>query len=293
MPNHFADRFTAAVKEKGTPICVGLDPRLSQIPEFIRKKHGNPADALIEFNKGIIDAVCDLVPVVKPQVAFYEIFGPEGMRAFAETLRYASSKGLITIADVKRNDIGSTAEGYADAYLTKGAPFEADSVTINAYLGWDGVKPFSDKARVYGKGFFALVKTSNPSSADLQDLTMKDGRSVYEIMGHFVDSWGADDLGKCGYSFVGAVCGATYPKQAAKLREIMPNTIFLVPGYGAQGGGASEVKPCFKNGEGAIVNNSRGITFAYEKSDKFTDKEYAEAARDAVLAMKKDLENIL
>lgn len=293
MSNHFADRFTSSVKEKGAPICVGLDPRLNQIPKFIREKHKDPADALLEFNKGIIDAVYDIVPVVKPQVAFYEIFGPEGMRVFAETLKYASLKGLITIADVKRNDIGSTAEGYADAYLVKGAPFEADSITVNAYLGWDGIKPFSDKARVHGKGFFALVKTSNPSSADLQDLTMKDGRAVYEIMGHFVDSWGADDLGECGYSFVGAVCGATYPKQAVKLREIMPNAIFLVPGYGAQGGGASEVKPCFKNGGGAIVNNSRGITFAYEKSDKFTEKQYAEAARDAVLAMKKDLESVL
>ena len=199
---------------------------------------------------GIIDAVCDLVPVVKPQVAFYEIFGPEGMRAFAETLKYASSKGLITIADVKRNDIGSTAEGYADAYLTKGAPFEADSVTINAYLGWDGVKPFSDKAREYGKGFFALVKTSNPSSADLQDLTMKDGRAVYEIMGHFVDLWGADDLGECGYSFVGAVCGAILSKAGRETARNYQFTIFLVPGM-APREEELEVKPCFKR-EGGL-----------------------------------------
>lgn len=294
MSNHFADRLCAAIKAKGTPICVGLDPRFDQIPKFIRDKHKNPVSALLEFNKGIIDAVYNLVPVVKPQVAFYEIFGPSGMEAFAETLKYASKKGLITIADVKRNDIGSTAEAYASAYLTKNAPFEADSITINAYLGLDGVKPFSDLARKNGKGFFALVKTSNPSSSDLQDVMVKDGKTVYELMGYFVDSWGADDLGECGYSFIGAVCGATYPMQATKLREIMPNSIFLVPGYGAQGGGANDVKPCFKpDGTGAIVNNSRGIIFAYEKSDKFTEEEYAEAAREAVISMKEDLAKVL
>ncbi|MBU1992705.1 orotidine-5'-phosphate decarboxylase [Patescibacteria group bacterium] len=293
MSNHFADRFTQAVKDKGTPICVGLDPRLDQIPSQIKDKNPNPADALLAFNKGIIDAVHDLVPVVKPQVAFYEIYGADGMKAYSETLKYASSKGLITIADVKRNDIGSTAAGYAQAYLEKGAPFEADSLTLNAYLGWDGIEPFVEKARANGKGMFILVKTSNPSSADLQDVQMSDGRTNYEIMGSYVDSWGADDIGESGYSFVGAVVGATFPRQAAKLREIMPNTIFLVPGYGAQGGGAEDVKPCFKDGVGAIVNSSRGITFAYEKMDGFDEKTYAEAARKAVLMMKEDLAGVL
>lgn len=293
MSSHFADRFTQAVAKKETPICVGLDPRLKQIPKFIRDKYPDPSDAILYFNKGIIDAVFDLVPVVKPQVAFYEIYGQSGMAAYSETLKYASSKGLITIADVKRNDIGSTAEAYAEAYLAKGSPFESDSITLNAYLGWDGIKPFCDKARENGKGLFILVKTSNPSSSDLQDLQMKDGRTIYEIMGHFVDSWGANDISESGYSFIGAVVGATHPSQAAKLRGIMPNSIFLVPGYGAQGGSSNDVKPCFQDRKGAIVNSSRGIIFAYESLPEFSEKKYAEAAREATFKMKRDLANVL
>lgn len=311
MTKHFADRLIEAVKAKGNAICVGLDPRLEQVPKFIKEKvlEGKDktplaaaADAILEFNKGIIDAVFDLVPVVKPQSAFYEIFGHEGVRAFEETLKYAKKKGLITIADVKRNDIGSTAEGYAKGYLGEVDVFEgedevvvpvfdADAITLNAYLGWDGVKPFIEECDKYGKGIFILAKTSNVSSGDLQDLEMKDGKAVYEIMGHLIESWGADHIGESGYSLVGAVVGATYPAQAKKLRAIMPQNIFLVPGYGAQGGGAEGVRPCFnEDGLGAIVNNSRGIIFAYEKA-KVDEKNYAQAARDAVIAMKKDLEN--
>lgn len=313
MAKNFADKLIEAVKKKGNPICVGLDPRWEQIPDFIkrkalRQKDKSPTtiavDAILEFNKGIIDAVCDIVPVVKPQIAFYEIYGHNGIWCYEETLKYAKSRGLITIADVKRNDIGSTAAAYAQAYLGEMALFEgedeivmpifdADSVTVNPYLGWDGIKPFVDECNKYEKGIFVLVKTSNKSSVDLQDLEMKNGKAVYEVMGHMVDSWGADEIGENGYSFVGAVVGATYPAQAAKLRKIMPNSIFLVPGYGAQGGGASDVKPCFnKDGLGAIVNNSRGIIFAFEKSENFTSEAYAEAARAAVLEMKKDLESV-
>ncbi len=308
-PFHFADRLNAAIQKKKSVICVGLDPRLEQVPEFIQKKarvqHKNPmtaaAEALLEFNKGIIDAVADLVPVVKPQVAFYEQYGHEGMRAFEETLRYAREKGVMTIADIKRGDIGSTAEAYARAFLGKVNlfgdevfSFDADAVTIAPYLGWDGVKPFVAEAAKYGKGVFVLVKTSNASSGDLQDLTMKDSKAVYEIMGHFVDSWGADELGESGYSLVGAVVGATYPDQASKLRKIMPQNIFLVPGYGAQGGTAKDVVPCFnEDGMGAVVNSSRGITFAWENSDSFTEKDYADAARDAVVRMQKDLDAVL
>lgn len=316
---NFADKLIEAVKKKGNPICVGLDPRLSQIPESIKQralmvknKDGETlsptaaaAWALYEFNKGIIDAVHDLVPVVKPQIAFYEIFGAEGVKAYVDTLKYAKSKGLLTIADAKRNDIGSTAEAYAQSFLGEVAIFEdsenevvmpifeADSITINPYLGWDGVKPFVQEAEKYGKGVFVLVKTSNKSSGDLQDLEMKDGKALYEIAGHLVDSWGADVVGESGYSLVGAVVGATYPEQAKKLRAIMPQAIFLVPGYGAQGAGAEDVKPCFnKDGLGAIVNNSRGIIFAYEKLGMLPDA-YEEAARTAVLEMKKDLESVL
>jgi orotidine-5'-phosphate decarboxylase len=305
IPFNFADRLNVAIKAKGSAICVGLDPRLEQIPMFIKEKQAGlhkgamtiAAESILEFNRGIIDAVADLVPVVKPQVAFYEQYGYEGMRAYEETLWYARDKGLLTIADVKRNDIGSTAEGYARAFLGKVNlfgkevfAFDADSATVSPYLGYDGIKPFIGQARKYGKGMFILVKTSNPSSADLQDLQMKDGNTIYEIMAQFVESWGADDIGQSGYSFVGAVVGATFPDQAAKLRKLMPKNIFLVPGYGAQGGTAGDVAVCFnKDGLGAVVNSSRGITFAWENSDKFTEKDFAEAARAAVLSMKKDL----
>lgn len=305
-PFHFADRLNAKIKEKGSAICVGLDPRLEQIPDFIKEekaaKHKNDmtaaAESILAFNKGIIDAVCDLVPVVKPQLAFYEQYGHEGVRAFEETLQYAREKGLLTIADAKRGDIGSTAEAYAKAFLGKVdvngkevASFDADAVTVNPYLGFDGVKPFLKECRTYGKGIFVLIKTSNVSSADLQDLEMKDNNAVYEIMAQYLESWGADDVGDSGYSFVGAVVGATFPDQAKKLRKLMPRNIFLVPGYGAQGGSAKDVKACFnEDGLGAIINSSRGIIFAWENSDRFTEKDYGEAARQAVLTMKKDLE---
>ena len=322
---NFADKLIEAVKAKGNAICVGLDPRLDKIPASIVNRalaytdddgqHLSPtaaaAKALFDFNKGIIDAVCDLVPVVKPQIAFYEIYGADGIKAYVDTLRYAKSKGLLTIADAKRNDIGTTAEAYAQAFLGEVQIFEgdnevvmpifeADSITINPYLGWDGIKPFLDECKKYGKGVFILVKTSNKSSGDLQDLIMQDvenkggpGKALYEIVGHLVDSWGADEIGENNYNFVGAVVGATFPEQAKKLREIMPNTIFLVPGYGAQGAGAKDVKPCFnEDGLGALINNSRGIIFAYEKLGMLPDA-YAEAARTAVLQMKKDLEEVL
>ncbi len=307
MP-HFADRLNAAIKKKHSAVCVGLDPRLEQLPDFIKRKkfdnHKNvfsaAAEAILEFNKGIIDAVCDLVPVVKPQIAFYEQYGHEGIRAYEETLVYARKKGLLTIADVKRNDIGSTAKAYAKAFLgkvdvfggRKVFSFDADAVTVNPYLGWDGIKPFVEEARKFGKGIFVLVKTSNPSSGDLQDLQTKDKKTVYEIMAHHLESWGADCLGESGYSFVGAVVGATFPQQAAVLRKLMPRSIFLVPGYGAQGATAKDVRPCFnKDGLGAIVNSSRGIIYAWKNSDTYTEKDYAQAAREAAIKMNKELGN--
>jgi orotidine-5'-phosphate decarboxylase len=307
---NFADILIEQIQAKKSVICVGLDPRLSKIPSFIQEAalKENPknklkaaAEAIIEFNKGIIDEVHDLVPCVKPQIAFYELFAEEGMRAYRETIEYAKSKGLLVIADAKRNDIGSTAEAYAQAFLGETdlfgeskAVLDADALTVTPYLGWDGIKPFVEVCKKYGKGIFILVKTSNPSSGDLQDLQMKDGNSVYEILGNFVESWGADELGEKGYSSIGAVVGATYPDQAEKLRKIMPQAIFLVPGYGAQGGGAEDVKPCFnEDGLGAIVNSSRGIIFAYEKSDKYDEGNYGKAARAAVVAMNEDLGKVL
>ena len=314
MAKNFADNLIEAIKVKNAPICLGLDPNFDKIPKFIKEKafqdrEKTPmacaANAILEFNKGIIDAIADLVPVVKPQIAYYEIFGHDGIWCYEETLKYAKSKKLLTIADAKRNDIGPTAAAYAQAFLGEiqigegeeeviVPGFDADSITVNPYLGWDGIKPFVEEARKYEKGIFALVKTSNPSSGDLQDLQMKDGAFIYEIMGGLVDSWGANEIGENGYSLLGAVVGATYPEQAKRLRMLMPNSIFLVPGYGAQGGGAAEVLPCFnKDGTGAIVNNSRGIIFAYEKMEGFVEADYAKAAREATIAMKKDLESVL
>jgi len=304
---HFADRVFEAVRLKGSPICVGLDPKLELIPAIIKgkalkenkDKFKAAAEAILAFNKAIIDEIHDLVPVVKPQVACFEQYGYEGMRAYAETLKYAKSKGLLTIADVKRGDIGSTAEAYSHAYLGKvnvfdeqQFVFDADAVTLNPYLGIDSIKPFMDDARKYNKGIFMLVKTSNKSSSNLQDLEMTDGNAVYQITAHYLDSWGSDDLGDCGYSLLGAVVGATFPAQAEKLRKIMPEAIFLVPGYGAQGGTAKDVKACFdENGRGALVNSSRSIIYAYKEMPHIHEKDFALAAREAVLKMKKDLES--
>jgi len=308
---NFADKLVAAIRAKGTPICVGLDPRIEEIPQFLVRAVASEGDysatmlaaqVIIAFNKAIIDAVHDLVPVVKPQIAFYEVFGEDGIYAYRETLRYARSKGLLTIADAKRNDIGSTAEAYAQAFLGEVSMFdgeefevvtpifEADSLTVTPYLGWDGVKPFLEEAEKYERGVFALVKTSNRSSGDLQDLVMADGRAVYEIMGHYVDSWGADYIGESGYSALGAVVGATYPEEAKKLRAIMPQAFFLVPGYGAQGATAADVAPCFNSdGLGALINNSRGIIYAYKKLEGFGEAAFAQAARAAVLEMREEL----
>jgi len=276
---HFADRLAEAVKVKNSVVCVGLDPRLEQIPEEIVKKQG-AAEAFLEFNKGIIDAVADLVPVVKPQIAFYEALGHEGFRVFEETCKYAQEKGLLVIADAKRNDIGSTAEAYAKAFLS-GEVVQADALTVNGYLGLDGVRPFVKECEEKEKGIFVLVKTSNPSSGDLQDrVTADENMSVAELMANFVDSWGDDFIGESGYGFVGAVVGATYPAELAKLRKVMKKAWLLVPGYGAQGGGAEDVKDAFDaNGMGAIVNSSRGIIFA-------------KSPREAVIKMNEELNGV-
>lgn len=318
---NFADRLIVAIKAKGNPVCVGLDPQLPQIPEFIKKrqveKFGDTfeaaANAFLEFNKGIIDAVCDIVPVVKPQIAFYEQYGFVGVWAYEETCKYAQAKGLIVIADAKRNDIGSTASGYAGAFLGevdlfdgKAKSLDADALTVTPYLGYDGIKPFVEVCREFGKGIFVLVKTSNPSSGDLQDQLLdekvKEGFGIegrmtnYALMSHLVESWGSDLMGESGYSSVGAVVGATHPTQAAEIRKYLPQAIFLVPGYGAQGGGAEDVRPCFNSdGLGAVVNSSRGIIFAYEKDDyakSYVAEAYAEAARAATLSMIEDLKRV-
>jgi len=286
---NFADRLTAAIDEKKSCVVVGLDPRVDALPAELRNRakpsDADAAEAILAFNARVIEAVAPHAVAVKPQVAFYEALGWHGFRAFAETIRIAHEYGLIVISDVKRGDIGSTAEAYAKAHLDR---FGADAVTVNPYLGTDSIAPFLKRA-TEGKGIFVLVKTSNPSSAELQDLAVSEA-TLYERVAALVDQWGKAHRGDSGYSAVCAVMGATFPEAAARLRERMPRAIFVVPGYGAQGGGAEECRPCFDSlGHGAVVNSSRGIIFAYNTRQTTPwEQAVAEAARD----MKKDLERV-
>lgn len=291
------------------PICVGLDPMLSYIPEQITKKafekHGETlagaAEAVWAFNKEIIDATCDLIPSVKPQIAMYEQFGLEGLAVYKRTVDYCQEKGLVVIGDAKRGDIGSTSAAYAAGHIGQVkvgskvySGFRTDFLTVNPYLGTDGVKPFVDVCKEQDKGLFVLVKTSNPSSGEFQDRLI-DGRPLYELVAEKVVEWGADCMDG-DYSNVGAVVGATYPEMSKKLRKLMPRTFFLVPGYGAQGGTAEDLKYCFNDdGFGAVVNSSRGIIAAYKKEAyaKFGSEHFGEASRQAVLDMIADIGRVL
>ena len=302
------EKLVERIKKLEAPIVVGLDPTLNFVPGFLIDKAINEkgetleaaADAIFEFNKKIVDAVYDLIPAVKPQIAMYEQFGIPGLMAFKKTLDYCHEKGLLVIGDAKLGDIGSTSTAYAIGHIgkvkvgsTEIAPFDEDFLTINPYMGSDSVVPFVEECKKYDKGLFILVKTSNPSSGEFQD--QKVGKkAVYELVGKKVDEWGAE-LIKNGYSDVGAVVGATYPEMGEVLREIMPKAYILVPGYGAQGGTAAELKPFFnKDGLGAIVNSSRGIIAAYkqEKYAEYGAEGFAEAARAAVIDMKNDIASI-
>ncbi len=294
------DILIEKIKEKNNPTVAGLDPKLDYLPQEMIdasfEKYGatfeGAADAIFEFNKTLIDALCDIVPAVKPQSAYYEMYGVEGIICLKKTMEYARSKGMYVILDAKRGDIGATSEAYAKAYLGKTAigdsqipAFGADCMTVNPYLGTDGVKPFVEQSVNNKKSIFVLVKTSNPSSGELQDL-ISGGKPIYEHMADLVKSWGIDNLGKYGYSQVGAVVGATYPEQAEKLRKLMPHTYFLVPGYGAQGGKASDVAKSFNgDGLGAIVNASRSIMCAYKKNGGSV----GEAARAEAIRMRDDI----
>ena len=298
------DKLLEKIAEKQNPTVAGLDPKLSYIPDSIReesyKKYGKTlegaADALFQFNKGLIDALCDIVPAVKPQAAYYEMYGWQGVKALTETIAYAKEHGMFVITDGKRNDIGATMTAYAAAHLGTTQvedvvvePFGADALTVNGYLGTDGIQPLLEVCGKEDKGIFVLVKTSNPSSGELQDRPLADGNTVYRAMGAMCEGWGEKLPGKYGYSGVGAVVGATYPAQLEELRAAMPHTFFLVPGYGAQGGAADDVAPGFdKNGLGAIVNSSRGIMCAWKKTGK-NGLDFAQAARNAALAMKEDI----
>ncbi len=297
------DKLIDRIVKLQNPTCVGLDTDFSYLPDDMREGMATfegVAEKLIEFNMNIIDKVCDIVPAVKVQVAYYEQYGYEGLRAFDYTVNYAKGRGMFVIADCKRNDIGSTAACYSKAYLgstdingKKIKAFPADMLTVNGYLGTDGIAPFVEDCKKFGKGIFVLVKTSNPSSGELQNLKLQNGLCIYEQMGALVEEWGKDCVGKYGYSSVGAVVGATHPEEAAKLRSQLKNTFFLIPGYGAQGGNAQMLKCCFDSrGLGGIVNNSRGIICAYKKP-QYSGMNYAEAARAACIDMQQDLSSVI
>ena len=306
------NKLVAQIKKTGAPIVVGLDPMMKFIPEHIKEKAfaelgetlEGAAEAIWQYNKAIVDAIYDLVPAVKPQIAMYEQFGLPGLSAFYKTVQYCKEKGLIVIGDIKRGDIGSTSEAYAVGHLGKvqvGSKsyygFDEDFVTVNPYLGSDGVNPFIKVCKEEKKGIFVLVKTSNPSSGEFQDRQIADAgnRPLYEVVGEQVAKWGETHMGDT-YSYVGAVVGATYPEMGKVLRKIMPKSYILVPGYGAQGGKGADLVHFFnEDGFGAIVNSSRGIIAAYqqEKYARFGAENFADASRAAVLDMKEDIEQAL
>lgn len=298
------DKLIKRIKETNNPTVMGLDPRYDMLPECIKEKYSgsveNIAKGILEYNKKLIDSVCDIIPAIKPQMAFYEMFGVEGIKCFKQTCEYAREKGMLIIVDAKRGDIGSTASGYSNAYLGKTPMgnisesfFEADFVTVNPYLGSDGILPFVEDCKKYDKGIFVLVKTSNPSSGELQDLKLENGKTIYETVGSLVEKWGEEVRGENGYSSVAAVVGATYPEQLKTLREEMSHTFFLIPGYGAQGGKAEDIALGFdNNGLGGIINASRSLMCAYKSDrwkDKFSDEEFAEATRAEALRMRDEL----
>ena len=306
MINKLVDKIT---KTKA-PIVVGLDPMMKFIPEHIKaaafKEYGETlagaGEAIWQYNKAIVDATYDLIPAVKPQIAMYEQFGIEGLIAFKKTVDYCKSKDLVVIGDVKRGDIGSTSEAYAVGHLGKvtvGSKqyygFDEDFATVNPYLGSDGIKPFVNVCKEENKGLFILAKTSNPSSGEFQD-RLVDGKPLYEVVAEKIAEWGADHMGSCGYSYIGAVVGATYPEMGKALRKVMPKSYILVPGYGAQGGKGKDLVHFFnEDGFGAIINSSRGIIAAYQQEAyaKFGAENFAEASRQAVLDMQADIEQAL
>lgn len=302
------DMLIDKIKQTNNPTVIGLDPRYEMIPKCVRNKYEENlegvAKAIVEFNKALIDETYDIIPAVKPQIAFYEMYGVPGMKAFEETCKYAKEKGMLVIADIKRGDIGTTAKAYSNAFLGKTkigekeeSIYDVEFVTLNPYMGIDAIKPFIEDCKKYNKGVFILVKTSNPSSGDLQDLKLESGEEVYTKVVKLVEEWGADLIGKYGYSSISAVVGATYPKQLQELRKVAPHTFFLIPGYGAQGGKAEDIALGFdENGIGGIVNSSRGLMCAY-KSDlwknKYDEENFAKATREEAIRMREELNSAI
>lgn len=304
---NFTDQLIAAIRRKNSCVVVGLDPHFKLIPDPIKQNFSHiqnqtleyAARVVLEFNVQVIDIITPLVGVVKPQIAFYELYGWWGIWAYAETIKYAKQKGLIVIGDIKRGDVPSTAEAYAAAHIGEvqidtafETPFAADAITVNPYLGSDSLLPFIQTAKKYNKGVFVLVKTSNPASGEFQDL-MCGGKKLHEIIAEKIHAWGNDLTGKQGYSALGAVVGATFSHEILTLRKIMPKSYLLVPGYGAQGATARDIECCFNpDGLGAIINASRSILYAYNVSpwkEKYGIRAWKEATREAVIKMNDEI----
>ena len=287
------DRLIKSVRDKGNSTALGLDTRLDYIPEefarpFLEK---SPGEAVFAFNAALLEALVDIIPCVKIQIAYYEAMGTDGMECLSRTITEARRLDYVVIVDAKRGDIGATAQAYSAAYLREDSPFRADFLTVNPYFGTDGMEPFIADCEASGTGLFVLVKTSNPSGREFQDIVTKDGRPLYELVGERVSEWGAELIGKEGYSSIGSVVGATYPEQGETLRARMPHTYFLLPGYGAQGATAEGLAPCFdERGEGAIVAASRSIICAHKKT---AGMDFTLAAREEAIRMRDELRSVL
>lgn len=298
------DKLINKIKKLDNPTVMGLDPTYDKLPNCVKEKYTKDLNgvcrAIFEFNKALILAVCDIIPAVKINIAFYEMYGLEGMKLFEDTCKFAKENGMIVIVDAKRGDIGTTAQSYSNAFLgktniedIKESIYDVDFITVNPYMGIDSVKPFIDDCKTYGKGIFVLIKTSNPSSGDLQNLKLESGKTVYVHVAELVEKWGENLRGEYGYSSVAAVVGATYPEEIKNIRNIAKHTYFLIPGYGAQGGKAEDIALAFdENGTGGIINASRSLMCAYKSElwkDKFEEKDFARATREEAIRMRTDL----
>lgn len=298
------DKLIEKIKLTQNPTVIGLDPQYEMLPNCVKTKYAENLEgaskAILEFNKTLIDDIYDIIPAIKINIAFYEMYGIDGIKTFEETCKYAKEKNMLVIADIKRGDIGSTSKAYSDAFIGKTkvgkieeSVFDIDFVTLNPYMGTDSIQPFVEDCKKYNKGAFVIVKTSNPSSGEIQDLKTQDGEEIYVKAIKLVEKLGKDLIGKYGYSSISAVVGATYPSQLQSLRNISPSTFFLIPGYGAQGGKPEDIALGFdKNGIGGIVNSSRGLMYAYKSElwkDKFSEKEYSKATRAEDIRMKEEL----
>lgn len=296
------------IKETNNPTVIGVDTRYDMVPECVRKKYSTNLEgmcqAMLEYSKALIDSTYDIIPAVKLQSAYFEMYGVEGIKLYKEMIEYCREKGMVVMADVKRGDIGSTSAGYSRAYLGKNIIdekeqpiFDVDFATVNPYMGSDCVMPFVEDCKKYDKGIFVLVKTSNKSSGEIQDVKAEDGEEIYKKVAKLVNTWGEELIGENGYSSVSAVVGATYPKQLKELRELMPHSYFLIPGYGAQGGKAEDIALGFdKNGLGGIVNATRSLMCAYKSDlwkDRFTEEEYAKATRAEAIRMRDELNSAI